>query len=505
MGHTLVIDTIEAAGRSFKGGAKLFVKNLKCVAFFEPCSDYLSLTRDERRGNVIPDESKLYGFDWMRKEYIKDDVYGYYWDGRKFVKDSNGNNTTEADCDKIPGMTFPKLESEYETIPNLKDTNKKYYVPWVSLSNGASARLDLKLNWNHKPDEILLEYDEASLTITHEDIQDKKANKINRNYKNLKIACTNTFAANQEIKIKADGLLVGKLMLVPNNTIRQVNVGWCLVEFNENGNDVKVLGNEVNELKITKMLTYLGLKQAQLDVVVSSNPHILNLPQSFPLNQFLVKAKACTTLVQAENDILAGKVSIDGKVTGKKGEIEKEIKGDMEIRYNKAVINNNIVFPFNKTTYTTPKDWSYSGKDGDKDSIIDKVPFKNDLFNQYRTDIGENNGYDIVLVFVNEKGAIATKDAVTKKVNEISRLSGEAEAFNGKFVVIYKGFDEMVMVHEVLHCMTLKHSFASVTEHSFKALKTGNIMDYNVEGTSDRRESLWKWQWEKLWEWHKNK
>ncbi|WP_339699463.1 hypothetical protein [uncultured Marixanthomonas sp.] len=76
---------------------------------------------------------------------------------------------------------------------------------------------------------------------------------------------------------------------------------------------------------------------------------------------------------------------------------------------------------------------------------------------------------------------------------------------NGKFVVIYDGFDEMVLVHEVLHCMSLKHSFGSVREHSFKALKTENIMDYNIEGTSDRRESLWKWQWEKLWEWHQNK
>jgi len=504
MGHTLVIDTIEAAGRTFKGGAKLFIKNLKCVAFFEPCSDYLKLTRDERRGIVIPDESKLYGFDWMREDYIEDDIYGYYWDSRTFAKDSDGNNLPEPIDEKIDSMPFSKLEDEYKTIPNLKDQDEKYYVPWLSLSNGASARVDIKFKWNHKPNEILLEYDDASLTITHEDIQAKKAIKVSRKYNNLKIACTNTFAANQEIKIKADGLLVGKLMLVPNDTVRQVNVGWCFVDFNGK-DDIDALRNVVDKQKITKMLTYLGLKQAQLDVAVTATPHTLNLPQAFPLNQFLVKTKVCTTLVQAENDILAGKVSIDGNVTSKKGDIEKEIKGDMEIRYNKAVVNSETVFPFNKTNYITPKDWSYSGKDGDKDSIIDKVPFKNDLFAHYRNIIKENNGYDIVLVFVNETATITQKDTLNKKIKEISRLSGEAEKFNGKFVVIYEGFEEMVLVHEVLHCMSLKHSFGSVREHSFKALKTENIMDYNVEGTSDRRESLWKWQWEKLWEWHKNK
>ncbi|SHJ02639.1 hypothetical protein SAMN04488096_10719 [Mesonia phycicola] len=42
----------------------------------------------------------------------------------------------------------------------------------------------------------------------------------------------------------------------------------------------------------------------------------------------------------------------------------------------------------------------------------------------------------------------------------------------------------MVLVHEVLHCMSLKHSFGSISEHSFKALKTENIMDFNVEGTA---------------------
>lgn len=96
--------------------------------------------------------------------------------------------------------------------------------------------------------------------------------------------------------------------------------------------------------------------------------------------------------------------------------------------------------------------------------------------------------------------------------NDISHLKWhfidkvkEAEAFNGKFVIIYEGFEEMVLVHEVLHCMRLSHSFAAVKEHSFKAIKTDNIMDYAIQGQRDPRESLWKWQWEKLWEWHKNK
>lgn len=503
MGHTLIIESIEAGGRTFMSDSKLFIKNLKCVAYFEPCSDYMNLNRAERRGDKVPDESKLYGFDWMRSDYKNN--YGYYWDARKFIKDKEGNNTTEADCEKIPNMNFSKLEAQYEIIKNQKEEDEKYYVPWLSITKEASARVDLKFKWNHKPKEILLEYDESILEITHENIQDKKVSRIDKSYKNLTIRSLTSFSGELAISIKADGLLVGKLILVPNNKIRQVNVGWCFVEFENNGNDVKALGNEVNQQKITKMLTYLGLKQAQLDVSVAAKQHVLNLPQIFSLNQFLVNTGTCPTLLQAENDILAGNVSIDGNITSRKGDIDKVVTGDMEIRYNKAVVNNEVVFPINKTKYTTPKDWTYSGKDGDKDSIIDKVLFKNDLFAHYRNIIKENNGYDIVLVFVNETATITQKDAINKKVTEISRLSGEAESFNGKFVVIYKGFKEMVLVHEVLHCMSLSHSFASIREHSFKAIKTDNIMDYSIENQTDPRKSLWKWQWEKLWDWHKNK
>ncbi len=39
----------------------------------------------------------------------------------------------------------------------------------------------------------------------------------------------------------------------------------------------------------------------------------------------------------------------------------------------------------------------------------------------------------------------------------------------------------MVLVHEVLHYMSLSHSFAAIKEHSFKAIKTDNIMDYSIE------------------------
>lgn len=70
---------------------------------------------------------------------------------------------------------------------------------------------------------------------------------------------------------------------------------------------------------------------------------------------------------------------------------------------------------------------------------------------------------------------------------------------------MYEGFEETVLVHEVLHCMSLSHSFCNVREHSFKALKTDNIMDYvNQAGTSNRNpfeandkiNNFYKWQWE---------
>jgi hypothetical protein len=479
-------------------------EKVKCVAVFSTCSDYMDLTRQERRGTLEPDTAKLYGFDWMRDDYK--DNYGYYWDSKRFKKDSDGNRTNEALCDKIPNMKFSKLEGEYEQIDNTYKPKEKYYTPWLSLLPDTSARVDLKLNWRSRPDEIKLVYDDAFITVSHEKINGKIIQSGTKKLSDLLITCDSPYADQLAVEIHADDVVVGKLNMVPNTTHRPINIGWCFVETQiGKTRDEEKLDKIVDQEKLNKMLSHLGLRQALFKVNVAPSFETLNLPQSYPLNQYLVKAKVCPNIQQADSDIIAGKVSIDGEITSKSKRPTTLVNGGHEIRHNKIKIDPATVFSLNITQYTTPKGWAYSGNKGGKNSIIEKGEFKKALFKAYRDDIGEHNGYDIVLVFVNKKAVTHKKDSSNKKIIERGVVSGEAEAFNSKFVVLYEGFEEMVMVHEVLHAMTLRHSFGSPREHSFKAYKTKNIMDYTLGGATDNRESLWKWQWEKLWEWYTNK
>lgn len=489
--------------------------DVECVAVFSTCSDYMDLDRQERRGDIEPDTTKLYGFDWMRESY--NDNYGYSWDSRSFIKDRSGNPTTEAKCDRVATMNFSNLQKVYgysatdesKRIENTYATDEEYYIPWLSLLPNASARVNLKIKWRNQPTEIKLQYNDALLAVTHEKVTSKIIERGTKKIEDLLITCNTPFAEEQAIEVYADNILVGKLNIVPNATARPVNIGWCFLETkNEGTTDIQKLETTVDQQKINKMLSYLGLRQALLEVNVAPAYEILNVPQSFPLNQYLVEAKVCASIEQANTDILAGNVSINDEVVKKSKHLTKTINGRHEVRHNRIKIDPATVFPLNITNYTTPKGWTYnSGPNniGNEHVIVQKVPFKEALFQKYRTDIGENDGYDMVLVFVNKNAVKFKADGANKKITATSYVSGEAEAFNSKFVVIYEGFKEIVMVHEVLHAMSLRHSFDAGATHSFKAYKTKNIMDYTLGGETDKRESLWKWQWEQLWEWYRNK
>lgn len=65
---------------------------------------------------------------------------------------------------------------------------------------------------------------------------------------------------------------------------------------------------------------------------------------------------------------------------------------------------------------------------------------------------------------------------------------------------LFQGIEEhtKTVVHEILHDLTLHHSFDKDAKHKFKSYNTANFMDYCDEA-NDTRDSLWKWQWKQLW------
>ena len=110
----------------------------------------------------------------------------------------------------------------------------------------------------------------------------------------------------------------------------------------------------------------------------------------------------------------------------------------------------------------------------------------------------ENNIVMFLVNYYRPKFNVVNKVIIEK---EGQRVGGESFGFGNKFCLLYSGFDNnfVTVVHEILHCLSLYHSFDIDAKHKFKAYETENFMDYAYGDESDNRKMLWKWQWERIW------
>lgn len=95
--------------------------------------------------------------------------------------------------------------------------------------------------------------------------------------------------------------------------------------------------------------------------------------------------------------------------------------------------------------------------------------------------------------------------------NEGNEYVGKARKIPSKSAIVCRSrFFDSTVVHELLHCFGLWHSFSNNSQHTFEKHKTSNMMDYNptqlLQNTSSipsqqitpyglNLVSSWKWQW----------
>lgn len=405
-------------------------KITNCTVYFWRCDDFMKLSKNERAGNANPDETKIYGFDWMRNEYIgKNGIYGYYL--KKYDADNKPIN------EKDPNAKDSDLEKEYNPIPIEWKKKEKYYTPWLSIAEGQTVRLKITMDWNSKPTE--LKWDEnysypGKLELPNaKKIQIKKG--IFSAYQDIKIKCIAPIKEEIEIRLLADNKLAGKLRIVPNKK-RTVKVTWCLVDLsgkNSKGNyiDIEALKDKLTQQQIKRFVKYLGLSQALVDVEATKAYQTLNL----------------SDLHHTWDEF-----------TKKKG---YEYNGN-------GIIEVDKLFKLTQTEYEK----------------------------KYRND---NN--DLVIFLYNNY--VPKTETVKKIITEVpdQRIQGRAFNLGSKYCGLFEGFQRNynTVVHELLHCLGLLHSFDIEAKHKFKAYETDNFMDYASSDERDDRSMLWKWQWEKIW------
>lgn len=422
---------------------------IDCVITFDKCRDYMDLTKEERNGDVEANTEKIYGFDRYQEEFKN--LYGFTWNSVS-SESVNKNPINE----KNSKFKLEDLEREYDIIP-IGRKRKKYYTPWLSMYKGQKIRLRLSMQWKNKPLEIkwdIQRFQKQGQNINNDSLEINKLllpNNIliKKGGQEIEIECIDDFEENLDIRILADNELAGRLLLVPNK-VRKLKVTWCIVELSgphkRTGNNIdkNKLESKLTKQQIERFVKYLGLSQALIDVEVTDSYKYLEL-------------------------------------------FSKTKPYDNSSNYSWK-------------DFTTVKNFTYNGEEGVINTALLMQTLKNEYEANWRDD--DNN---IVIFLINMKSPKTDKNLEEKKIEQRpgENTLGSAFALGSKYLVLYDGFinNTKVVVHEILHCLGLLHTFDVKGKHVFKAKETDNFMDYVPSGSiGDRRKSLWKWQWEIIWE-----
>jgi hypothetical protein len=363
------------------------------------------------------------------------DLYGYYWGSDITKRDENNKIISEKDIIS----KFLDLENEYNPI-DIKWKNEKYYTPWLSLYEKQKIRLRLTMDWDNKPSE--LKWDEK---YTHldclklpnpSDIEIKKGKGLFSSYQDIEIECIGSIEEEKEIRLLADNKLAGRLKILPNKK-KILNITWCLVDIS--GKDSKGKYKDIKSLenKLTKQ-------------------KIERFVKYLSLSQALIDVESTQTFKEIHLSDLG----------------------------------------YNWERYT-----QYTGFKHSEKGIINTHLLENDCLVEFeKENIKDSNR--IVMFLINNYSPKIITDGINRVITEVpeSKIVGNAFDFGSKYIMLYEGFDShnKTVVHEILHCLGLRHSFDKNAKHKFKAYQTDNFMDYVYGEENDNRTSLWKWQWDEL-------
>ena len=314
-----------------------------------------------------------------------------------------------------------------------KTIKNKYYAPWVSIHIGQKVRLQVEMDWKDRPQK--LEWDKEFLYPNALKLPDLSQLPIKKGLQNIEIECIGEIKEEIEIRVLADGKVAGRLQFVPNKK-RKLKITWCLVDLS--GKDKKGRYTDIEALKDK-------LTQQEINRFV----------KYLGLSQALIEVEATPT--------------------------------------HKELYLNDLGYTWEK--YTKIQNYKYEGN-----SIVNRSALQDDCKKEYEKKyLSDDN--TIVMFLFNKRCPKVIRDRKNKTITEIEHqyIGGNAFDLGSKYLMLYKDFDEntKTVTHEILHCLSLQHTFSKDEFHKFKAYKTDNFMDYVSQ--NDNRKTLHKWQWLKIW------
>ncbi len=186
------------------------------------------------------------------------------------------------DSYKNTSFDYNALVDEYEELEELTTPARKYLIPYLLINVGQTIRLSLKIKiFNFAPKKVtffvdnenVLTLSEAYKIYPDEDFVDGGGLS---NF--LSVTCNKEIIKNQYITVKADGVLVGKIKVVPNRIISGPKIVFVNVNFDTSSFNTG-----------EKTLATRIFKQCGINLIVGKDEFSLNLfgsENKFPQNFF---------------------------------------------------------------------------------------------------------------------------------------------------------------------------------------------------------------------------
>ena len=384
-----------------------------------------------------------YGFDYMRDKSEKKDLLTYK-DILGANKKVSGSNvfTKYATDTKYTDLK----DNQYTTItlPWYKDKKGKeieYLQSWLAIYPGQKVTLSLQLETiaNPKKQDLTLEYDTNLFKINTDTIPAQSKGK-KRLKDHVEIECLKEFATDQTIKVMCQKRQLGQLMVLKNDKTNRYKADVVLVTVKTNLKNTGKgkTGNTKNTSgKCEDEIIIKYLKQALVDAKIEET--FLDMTALDPVTKKL-----------------------------------KYPDFNKDYILKDPVTRKNLL---NKVHNTT----------GDK-----LVTHMETVFNKKHSE--HTNAYK-VFFFGDTGGRYDTKN------KKVIKLGGYAKKNPSKAVAVFSGKNNATVVHELLHAMSLHHTFDNNATYGYKKGETYNIMDYShlSQYGSKKRNMIWFWQWKRLW------